>query len=320
MAELSVAGLRVLREVAEAGSFSAAARGLGYTQSAVSRQVAGVEAAAGRRLFERRRDGVRLTPAGNRLLARATAVLAEIDAARRELDGLSSAVGPVRLGAFPSAGAALVPTALGTLARQHPRLEVTLREGTTPSLIRALRTGAIDLAVLASLPPFRPFDGEAPPLRVETLSESELRVAVGPGHPLAARTAVELEELEGQRWVASRSEGGETLLGVWPGLGGRPHVAYVARDWLTKLNLVAAGLAVTTVPGIAAAAVPPDVRLLTVRGEPQEVRRSVLARLPGPDAPELDAVADALRAAVPLLIGTNRRAPGERVKGGPRGE
>ncbi len=296
MADLSVAGLRVLREVAEVGSFSAAARGLGYTQSAVSRQVAALEAAAGRRLFERRRDGVRLTAEGSRLLARATTVLAELDAARRELDGLPAAAGPVRLGAFPSAGAALVPAALGALARQHPRLEVTLREGTTPSLVRALRTGAIDLAVLAAQPPFRPFDAEAPPLRVETLSEAELQVAVGPGHPLDIRTAVELDELEGQRWVASRSDTGETLLGVWPGLAGRPHIAYVVGDWLAKLNLVATGLAITTVPGIAAPAVPRGVRLLTVRGEPQEVRRAVLARLPGPDSPELDAVADALRA------------------------
>jgi DNA-binding transcriptional LysR family regulator len=303
MAELSVTGLRVLREVAEAGSFSAAARGLGYTQSAVSRQVAGLEAAAGRRLFERRREGVRLTPAGVRLLVRATAVLAEIDAARRELDGLAEAAGPVRLGAFASAGAALVPAALSALAREQPRLEVTLREGTTPSLIRALRTGAIDLALLGASPPFRPFDAEAPALRVETLSEAELRVAVGPGHPLAARSAVELADLEGQRWVASRSEGGETLLGVWPGLAGRPHIAYTARDWLTKLSLVAAGLAITTVPEIAAAAVPPGVRLLSVRGEPEELRRAVLARLPGPSPPEQDTVADALRAAASRAAG-----------------
>ena len=121
-------------------------------------------------------------------------------------------------------------------------------------------------------------------------------MAVGPGHPLDTRTAVELDELEGQRWVASRSDTGETLLGVWPGLAGRPHIAYVVGDWLAKLNLVATGLAITTVPGIAAPAVPRGVRLLTVRGEPQEVRRAVLARLPGPDSPELDAVADALRA------------------------
>src|SRR5215211_3602197 len=124
MPDLSVTGLRVLREVAATGSFSAAAVALGYTQSAVSRQVAALEAAAGRQLFERRHDGARLTPAGGRLLARAATVLAELDAARRELDGLATAAGAVRLGAFPSAGAALVPAALGGLVRTRPELEV----------------------------------------------------------------------------------------------------------------------------------------------------------------------------------------------------
>ena len=151
--------------------------------------------------------------------------------------------------------------------------------------------------MLASAPPFRPFDGEAPALRLTTLTEAELLVAVGPGHPLAAYDAVELAQLEGRRWVASRSDAGETLLGVWPGLAGRPDVAFVVRDWLAKLGLVAAGLAITTVPDIAAPAVPPAVRLLTVRGEPQELRRAVLARLPGPSTQEVDAVAGALRAA-----------------------
>jgi DNA-binding transcriptional LysR family regulator len=78
--------LRAFREVARRGSFTAAAEALQYTQSAVSRQVATLEAAAGRQLFERRHDGARLTPAGSRLLARATTVLAELDAARRELE------------------------------------------------------------------------------------------------------------------------------------------------------------------------------------------------------------------------------------------
>ena len=76
--------MRVLREVAQAGSFSAAALALGYTQSAVSRQVAALEAATGRRLFERGRHGVALTPAGARLLPRAIRILDELDAALRE--------------------------------------------------------------------------------------------------------------------------------------------------------------------------------------------------------------------------------------------
>jgi DNA-binding transcriptional LysR family regulator len=298
MADPSVTGLRVLREVADSGSFSAAARRLGYTQSAISRQVAALEAVAGHELFERRRDGVRLTPAGARLLGRATRVLAELDAARRELEGADAAAGPVRLGAFASAGAALVPDALAALARERPSLEVRLREGTTPVLVRALRTGAIDLAVLAAAPPFRPPDTESPPLEVEVLAERELRVAVGRGHPLAGRTVVDLAELEGRRWVASRSDAGEALLGVWPGLAGRQDAPFVARDWLTKLGLVAAGVAITTVPAVAAAALPPGVETLAVRGGPEERRRVLLARLPGAAGAEVEAVAAALRAAI----------------------
>jgi molybdate transport repressor ModE-like protein len=292
MAELSLTGLRVLREVAERGSFSAAARALGYTQSAVSRQVAALEAAAGRPLFERARGGARPTPAGRRLLARARTVLDELEAARRELAGESPAPA-VRLGAFPSALATLVPRALQAL----DGVPVSVREGTTPALVRALRAGALDLAVVAASPPFRPLDAESPPLLAETLYEAELRVAVGPADALAGRADVTVAELAGRTWVAGRSDAGETLLGVWPGLPGRPHVPYVARDWLSRLQLVAAGLAVTTVPASAAAVVPPGVRLVAVSDGPREHRRIVLARPSVAAAEGLDAVAEALRRA-----------------------
>ena len=284
----------MLREVAQAGSFSAAARSLGYTQSAVSRQVAGLEAVAGRRLFERGRDGVSLTPAGARLLPRAIRVLEELDAAAREVAGDEPAHGPVRLGAFAAAAAGLVPRALASLPSE---LRATLREGTTPRLTRALRAGTLDLAVIALAPPFRPPDAESPALELTTLSERELVVAVPAGHPLASAAAVETWQLEGQVWVASRSEGGESLLGVWPGLAARPDVRYVVRDWLAKLRVVAAGLAITTFAPVALDAVPEGVAIVAVRGEPQETRRIVLARRPGPLDGPTARVADALIAA-----------------------
>ena len=119
-------GLRVLREVAQTGSFSAAALSLGYTQSAVSRQVAALESAARRRLFDRGRQGVKLTPAGARLLTSAVRVLDELEAARSELAGESIGGRPVRLGAFAAAAAGLVPQALAALPAQ---LHVSLRVG-----------------------------------------------------------------------------------------------------------------------------------------------------------------------------------------------
>lgn len=294
--DFSPTGLRVLREVAQTGSFSAAAVSLGYTQSAVSRQVGALEAAAGRRLFDRRRRGVSLTPAGTRLLTSAVRVLDELDSMRRELAGEQTNGRPVRLGAFAAAAAGLVPKALAALP---PQLTVSMREATTPALTRALRASTLDLAVLARTPPFRPLDAESPAFELTTLSERELAISVPANHPLACAEAVEVGELEGQVWVASRSDTGDTLLGVWPGLAERPDVRYVVRDWLAKLQIVAAGLAITTIAPIMLDALPAGIRVLAVRGEPQETRRVVLARRPGaldgPTALVVDALITAAR-------------------------
>jgi DNA-binding transcriptional LysR family regulator len=289
--DVSHTGLRILREIAQAGSFSAAAHSLGYTQSAVSRQVAALETASGRRLFDRSRHGVALTPAGTRLLATAVRVLDELDGTLRELSGDEVAAAPVRLGAFATAAAGLVPRALAALA---PPLKVTLREGTTPALTRALRAGSLDLAVIARTPPFRPPDAESPALELTTLSERELVIGVSTRHPFATARAIEVQQLAGQIWVASRSGPGDTLLGVWPGLAERPDVRYVVRDWLAKLQIVSAGLAITTLAPTIREVLPDGVKAVAVRGEPQETRRIVLARRPGPLDGAPARVADAL--------------------------
>jgi DNA-binding transcriptional LysR family regulator len=304
--DLSPMALRVFREIAQAGSFSAAALSLGYTQSAVSRQVAALEAAVGHRLFDRGRQGVSLTSAGARLLTSAIRALDEIDQALRELDGEQTAVGPVRLGAFPAAVIGLVPAALRSLPAH---LKVTLREATTPALTRALRAGTLDLAILARSPPFRPLDAESPPLELMTLSERELVIAVAAGHPLASAPVVDVRELEGQVWVASRSDAGDSLLGVWPGLAHRPDVRYVVRDWLAKISIVAAGLAITTLAPVSLSGLPDGVKVVAVRGEPHELRRIVLARQPGPMERPTAQVADALIATARGL----RAAPGSPV-------
>src|SRR4051794_20064091 len=153
MAEFTLVGFAVVREVAERGSFTAAASALDYTQSAVSRQVAAMENAAGAELFERSRHGVTLTEAGRRLLGHAAGALEHADAARRELSTLaSSGAASLRLGAFPTAIAALIPRALTAFAARYPGVEVALREGTTPVQLRKLRRGSIDLAVIGSRP------------------------------------------------------------------------------------------------------------------------------------------------------------------------
>jgi DNA-binding transcriptional LysR family regulator len=160
-----------------------------------------------------------------------------------------------------------------------------------------LRAGTLDLAVIAQTPPFRPPDSESPALELTTLSQRELFIGVPANHPFASIQAVEVEQLEGQVWVASRSEAGESLLGVWPGLRERPDVRYVVRDWLAKLQIVAAGLAITTLAPVTLGVLPERVKIVAVRGEPQETRRIALARRPGALDYPTARVADSLTAA-----------------------
>jgi DNA-binding transcriptional LysR family regulator len=293
--DASLTALRVFREVAEQGTLTAAATALGYTQSAVSRQIAALERAAGTPLLERRHDGVRLTPAGQMVLRRAATVIDQIDATARELAGIPEQQCVVRLGWFASAGAVLVPRALAALRRTHPGISVLSREGSTPALVRALRAGTVDLAVVASVPPHRPLDSETPALLVDTLAERALQIAVPAAHPLARGEFIDAADLRGQRWIAGTGDG--RVLGVWPGLDERADVMHSARDWLAKLQLVAAGLGITTVPTALVAAVPAGVRVLGVRGGAQEHRRLLVARLPQPLTEPVARLADALRAA-----------------------
>lgn len=158
-----------------------------------------------------------------------------------------------------------------------------------------LRAGAVDLAVLASAPPFRAPDEETPALEIQVLTERSLRVAVPAAHRLARNDVIDVADLRSQRWIAG---GGPSAMGVWPGIDERPVVAHTARGWLAKLHLAAAGCGLATVGGSLAEAVPPGVRILPVRGGPRERRRILLAKLPHPLSEPASRVAGALRAVV----------------------
>jgi DNA-binding transcriptional LysR family regulator len=291
----SLTALRVFREVVDRGTLTAAGVALGYTQSAVSRQIAGLERAVGTPLLERHRTGVRPTAAGRLVARRAAAVVDQLDAGARELAGLPDERATVRLGWFATAGAVLVPRALRTLARSSPGLVVVSREGFTGALVRALRSGTLDLAVLAQAPPYRPPDAESPPLATTVLSEGALRVALPADDPLVRLGVVDLDDLRGRAWIAGPE--GSGAMGVWPGLDERPRVAHTARDWLAKLALVAGGHGITTVPSGLVGTLPTGVVALPVRGGPVEDRRVVLARVPAPGGPAVERVAAALREA-----------------------
>lgn len=278
MSEFTLMGLQVLREVAARGSFTAAAEALDYTQSAISRQVAGLEAAAGAPLFVRVARGVHLTGAGSALLRRGGNVLDEIDLARQELAMLAEpARARLRVGAFPTAVASLVPQALSAFRERHPGIETPLREGSTPTQLKRLGSGKTDLAVIGVLP-----DGDRPEdhrLDFDHLADDPLLLAVGRGHPLSGLRSIDMEDLADERWIAATATADDALLGAWQWSDWRPRVEFIAREWTAKMGLVAAGLGVTLVPGLAASGVRSDVALVRIRGD-RPASRAVLIATP----------------------------------------
>ncbi|MEU6254168.1 LysR family transcriptional regulator [Streptomyces sp. NPDC047043] len=268
--ELSTVWLRVFLDVARHGSFTLAAKSLGWTQSAVSRQIAALEGAlGGGPLFDRLPRGVRLTEAGHVLVPHAEAVVEALHGAGRELAALRQvAGGRLRFGAFPTADAALVPHALATFRARHPRVRLSREEGLTPRLLDRLTAGHLDLAVVSTT-------GGAPleSYELHHLLDESLYIAVPADHPLAASTGpVRLGRLADADWISGSSRPEGTLLDAALRQGFRPRVAHVVGEWTAKQGYVAAGLGVTLVPALAAESVRPDITLLPVLDEDAPAR------------------------------------------------
>ncbi|SDO53015.1 LysR family transcriptional regulator [Actinacidiphila guanduensis] len=263
MSELTLIGLRVVVEVARRGSFTAAAEALGYTQSAVSRQIGAAESALGAPLFERQARGVRPTPEGEALIRHARQALAHVEAAEAEIAGLRDRVaGRLAVGAYPTAAATLVPRAIARLGAAHPALTVTLTEAGSPALLRRLRAGRIEVALISigdGLP-----DYDLTGLQVERVCGGRgLGVAVSTAHPLAGRGTVDAEDLAGEAWIIGAGEQGAPQFEAWPTLKA-PNIVHEARSWTTRLGLVAANLGISLLPGLAADTLPRGVTWLRV--------------------------------------------------------
>jgi DNA-binding transcriptional LysR family regulator len=274
--DLTLTGLRVALEVARTGSFSAAAERLGYTQSAVSRQVAVTEKAVGTPLFERHARGTRPTPAGEALARHAGRVLDEIAAAAQELAGMRDRLaGRLVVAGFPTATAVLLPRAIARLTAAHPGLKVQLIEASTPAQLAAMRRGRMEVAIVATGDGLPEYDLQG--LRLTALRSARgAGVAVAESHSFAARERVEPHELADQGWIVGPHPGDTPEFGAWPGIA-EPRITFTARDWPTRLGLVAAGLGIALVPGIAAQAVPGGVRWIPIHDDTDGLRRAVWA-------------------------------------------
>ncbi|MFJ8438054.1 LysR family transcriptional regulator [Kitasatospora griseola] len=267
---MDMAWLDVFRTAARLGSFTAAGEQLGFTQSAVSRQISTLEAEFGVPLFDRLARGVRLTEHGQALLPHAEAMLDRLDGTRRDLAALTRlASGHLRLGAFDSANAALVPAALAAFRAAHPGIALTLTEGLSAQLLDLLAEGAIDLALVTAYPE-HPYDTDRFDLR--RIADDPVLVALPRGHRLARRRRLRLADLAEEPWIAATRRIEATLLAACVRSGFHPRVEYEVAGWTAKLGLVAAGLGITLIPSLAARAARPDLVLIPLHPDDTPIR------------------------------------------------
>lgn len=294
MADITLEGLRVCREIALLGSFTAAARSLGYSQPAISRQVAAMEDATGYRLFAREVRGVSVTPAGALLVEHAARILGGVGALHHDLVSLGDRLaGRVAVGAFPTAMPVLVPRAVAQLSTEHPGLLVTLTEASTPTLLRDLRGGRLDVAVIgvgAGLPTYD-VDG----LVSRQIYAGDLCVAVPVGHRLASSSVVAVRELTDEAWIAGTGSAGDPQFTAWPTLTD-PVIRFRVKAWPARLGLVAAGMGVCLMPELAARSVPDGVTTVRVE-DPNWLGRRTLALTRSEPSDAALAVVTALRSA-----------------------
>ncbi len=241
--------IRTFHEVVRAGSYSAAARELGYTQPAITQQMKALERTVGSPLFIRVGRGMRLTEAGETLARHADTILSSISAAQAQMNAITRLrAGRVRVCAFPSANATLIPEAMARLAAAHPGVRVDLLEGEPPDSLDRVVRGACDITLAFTYPGLRE---ETPPELVEIpLMEDQMTVLLPTGHPLARRRAVKLGELSGERWIAGCLRCRANFLHECAEQGFAPDIAFTTDDNLVVQSMVASGLGVAMMPGL----------------------------------------------------------------------
>ncbi|MDO8187972.1 LysR family transcriptional regulator [Conexibacter sp. JD483] len=297
---LDVRRLQILLAVAEHGSFSGAARALDYTQPAVSHHIARLEDEVGLALVTRAGRGVRLTEAGQALCFHARDVVARLRLAEHELaDFARLRTGQLRIAAFPSATATLVPPLLAQLRADHPALAITLVEHEPPEALELLQSGEVDL-VLAFAYPEAAHDADSS-VELVPLLDDPLLAVVPPGHALVGRDRARLRDLARETWIAGCDRCRRHLLHACAGDGFEPEIAFATDDYVAVQSLVAAGVGVALVAELGLrAAQRPDVAVVELEDSPT---RQVFAVLPRTSRrpPPLAAAVSALQAAAAAL-------------------
>src|SRR5690349_7341485 len=237
---LDIMRLRVLAAIAATGSVTKAAKQLHYSQPSVSHHLARLEAETGARLVQRVGRGIRLTPEGEQLARRAAEIVGRVDSAAAELDAMVGLrAGRVRLAGFQSALAVLVPPAAAALRRDHPGVEIHLVDAHPRVSLDLLRDGQIDAAII-----FRYDDTTPDDVRAVHLFDD-------PMYLLSLAPRETLLDHRDSAWIAGCENCRREFVEACESVGFTPRIAYISDDPIVEQALVAGGMGVTTMPGLA---------------------------------------------------------------------
>lgn len=241
--------LQYLKLLAEHGSFSRAAEAAHVTQPTLSAGIAELERILGAPVVDRARSGVILTAAGQEAERRAREILAQTEDLMQAAQGAGQPLsGRFRLGVIPTIAPFMLPKALPVLRRRYPGLRLFLREDLTSRLVAALKTGALDAALIAL-----PYDMTG--LAWEHVEDDELLAATPENHPLSREARVRPEAMDGDDLILL--EDGHCLrdhamaaCGLTPPRAGAEE-GFAATSLPTLVQMVGSGLGVSFVPAMA---------------------------------------------------------------------
>ncbi len=287
--------LRVLCEVARHGSFSAAADSLGYTQPAISRQIATLEAELGTLLVRRVPQGAVLTDAGQLLVTRSEEIIKRIEDAEAELLALSGLEGGrLRMASFASAAASIVPLAIARFRERHPAVELSIAMADPIDSIPRLRAGELDMALshdatletvsdrspIVAVPDGGPAE-RASDIEFVHLFDDPMYVAMPLGHALASSDLLELASFADEAWMLATTRScpdSRRFLRACHAAGFEPRIAFQNDDYPAMLGFVAAGVGVALIPDMVTRAIRDDVVVRPLQPAPPP--RPILVVLP----------------------------------------
>jgi DNA-binding transcriptional LysR family regulator len=263
---VDAARLRVLVEVAHAGSIAAAARRMSFTPSALSQQLGKLEAEVGGQLLDRGATGVRLTAAGRVLVEHGERIIGELRDAEDAVAGIAEP-DHVAIGTFATAGAVLVPDALAAFRHRHPAVQLSLVDLEPPDGYGLVTARDLDLLITHRYPGMPSVDPRR--LQRRRLLDDPLRLVLPTKHPLGSgRKRIRLADLAGADWISGgpRIPNRVCLETLAEAAGFTPHVGYETADYNVVLALVGVGLGIALVPGSVLGAAFPNVVVRDLAG------------------------------------------------------